>query len=400
MRPRPITSVMFICVSTVALAEEQPREIRGGVIDAAGRPVAGADVATFWSANGLPKDEFETLVKKIEQNVHEIWSREGEMQPRGQSPTKTDARGEFTIKCHDRDYKLMALDESRRTGGVATLDPDHPDQPVTIELKPLVRVHGAFRVAGSDTPPEWAHASVNLPRYQEFPLGRVRLVSCGSYKSRFEFLLPPGTYALYGNTDTPHAETQDDRTLVITGDQREINLGELELTLTRSFDELIDAAKAAGRWGDYTKCYGSAPPRWYVTAARGVSKGVQSADLKGKWVVLYFWAPDCAPCLSRGLPSLIKFHREHRNERDRFEILAFCLDYRKTVSSLAELEESLKPVIDRVWDGEPLPFPVLLDTTFRNYESFGLEGVGELLLINPQGRLVKGDLQTLAEKLQ
>jgi hypothetical protein len=48
-----------------------------------------------------------------------------------------------------------------------------------------------------------------------------------------------------------------------------------------------------------------------------------------------------------------------------------------------------------------LPFPVLLDNTFQTTELYGLfgSGVSNLLLIDPEGKLVEGDLKTLAEKL-
>lgn len=400
MRPRLIASVVFVCISAVALAEDQPREIRGRVIDAAGRPVADADVATFWSANGLPRDQFEALVKNIEENVHEIWSREGDMQPRGEAPARTDGNGEFAIKCRERDYKLMALDKNHRRGGVATLDPAHPDRPVVIRLQRLVRVRGTFRRSGSSAPPEWAHAFISLPLHPRFPLGRDRLVGCGSYESRFEFLLPPGEYLLHGNSDTPYSETKPDRTLVVTGDPREVELGELELVPAETFEDRIEKAKARGTWGDYTRHYGSAPPRWYAKEARGISKDAGIAELKGKWVALYFWSASCPPCLGNGLPSLMQFYEEHNSQRDEFEILAICLDPQGEIKNLRELDRQLEPVVENVWGGKPLPFPVLLDSSFRNYESFGLESIGQLLLIDPQGRLIKGDLETLAEKLR
>ena len=49
-----------------------------------------------------------------------------------------------------------------------------------------------------------------------------------------------------------------------------------------------------------------------------------------------------------------------------------------------------------------LPFPVLLDNAFQTYERFGHEGSGVsiLLLIDPDSKLVDGDLNTLAENLE
>ena len=119
------------------------------------------------------------------------------------------------------------------------------------------------------------------------------------------------------------------------------------------------------------------------------------------WVVLYFWSPRCSPCLGKELPELMAFYEAHKAQRDRFEVLAFCCDFEERLKDIAGLEKELEPVKKAVWGGKVLPFPVLLDNTFQTYERFGLEGSGvsNLLLIDPEGKLVEGDLKTLAGNL-
>jgi hypothetical protein len=34
---------------------------------------------------------------------------------------------------------------------------------------------------------------------------------------------------------------------------------------------------------------GKAPPPWHVTAAQGVSRGVQPTDYLGRWLLMEFW---------------------------------------------------------------------------------------------------------------
>ena len=77
------------------------------------------------------------------------------------------------------------------------------------------------------------------------------------------------------------------------------------------------------------------------------------------------------------------------------------LDFSGTVKTIRELENHLEPVKKNVWGGKDLPFPVLLDNTFQTYERLGLEGsaVSNVLLINPEGKLVEGDLKTLEREL-
>ncbi len=128
-------------------------------------------------------------------------------------------------------------------------------------------------------------------------------------------------------------------------------------------------------------------------------KDAQASDFKGKWLLVDFWGLSCRPCLSRGIPKLVKFYEEHASQRDRFEIVSICIDEDGEIKSIADLDRKLQPIVDHVW-GKPLPFPVLLDPTFTTWERFGLPGLGTVILIDPEGNLVKGDETVLAEKLK
>lgn len=70
------------------------------------------------------------------------------------------------------------------------------------------------------------------------------------------------------------------------------------------------------------------------------------------------------------------------------------------MQTMADLDRKLKPVAKAVWGGKELPFPVLLDNTYKTMESFGVEFFGAILLIDPTGRLVQGDERTLAAILE
>ena len=61
--------------------------------------------------------------------------------------------------------------------------------------------------------------------------------------------------------------------------------------------------------------------------------------------------------------------------------------------------KKLQPIVKNVW-GKQLPFPVLLDPTFKTWERYGLPGLGTVILIDPEGKLVEGDQSVLAEKLK
>ena len=52
------------------------------------------------------------------------------------------------------------------------------------------------------------------------------------------------------------------------------------------------------------------------------------------------------------------------------------------------LDEKLAPIIRRTWRGRALPFPILLDTSGRFVEDYGIRGWPTAVLLDPEGRVV------------
>lgn len=399
MHTRLATVALLFLIAPAALPADEPKKISGRVVDRAGHPVPGASVAAFWSANGLNWDQVVALGNK---EPEELWQKEGKMEPWGEFRVVTDAVGGFLIPAPERMKTLMIYDRERSHGAVVLLDAKHLEVPVEVRLAPLVRISGTNRLSGSEGPLKWTCTYLNLPYDENDPLNRTRIAVCGSYQARFEFLVPPGIYELGVSSGSPSSATLENRRVTITADQKEVDLGGLVLRPQHGgVQNLIDRAKARGTWGDYKENFGNQPPPWHLTDAKGIAKDAKLSDFKGKWAVLYFWGPNCPPCLGKGLPELMAFYETHKAQRDRFEILAFCCDFSETLPDIAALERQLGHVKKAVWGGKDLPFPVLLDNTFQTYERFGLEGngVSNTLLIDPEGKLVEGGLKALEIKL-
>jgi AhpC/TSA family len=390
-------AVLLMLVPTVASADE-PKKLSGRVLDQAGEPAVGAVVAANWGANGLSWEQ--VLVVRAKE-PDKLWDNEGKMEPWGRGHAVTDAEGRFSIPAPERMRTLLIYDRDRRQGALVEFDPKHPEVPIEARLAPLIRIFGKNRLSGSDQPLKWGMTHLNFPEVESDPLNFNRMALCGSFQSRFEFQVPPGTYQLDASTDEPHAATLEDRTITVTADQKEIDLGTLVLRRRLSFQERVDQAKANGTWGNYKENFGKEPPPWHLTDAKGIAKDAKLSDFKGKWALVYLWSPGCVPCLKRELPELMAFYETHKAQRDRFEILAFCSDQSETLQDIPALERHLASVKKAVWGGKDLPFPVLLDNTFQTYERFGLEGngVSNHLLINPEGKLVEGGLKGLEEAL-
>ena len=102
--------------------------------------------------------------------------------------------------------------------------------------------------------------------------------------------------------------------------------------------------------------------------------------------------------MSGSLPRLIKFWDEHEAEREKYAVLAF---HDASAKTFDELDEKLKPVIEKRWGGRSLPFPILLDASGATVRAYGIQAYPTFLLIDPEGKLVRGGSEAmLAEKLK
>lgn len=92
----------------------------------------------------------------------------------------------------------------------------------------------------------------------------------------------------------------------------------------------------------------------------------------------------------------MKFYNE--NKTDEFEILAF---HDKSARSFSDLDKKLVTPKTRRWNGQDLPFPILLDSTGKTFKQFEIEGIPTLVLFDPEGRIVgKGSVELLKKALK
>jgi thiol-disulfide isomerase/thioredoxin len=97
-----------------------------------------------------------------------------------------------------------------------------------------------------------------------------------------------------------------------------------------------------------------------------------STDLRGKVVLINFWATWCGPCKEE-MPALERLQQRFGDRN--FALIAVTTDLQ--TSAIADFARGLG-----------LSFPILLDDTNDMSAAYGIRGLPTTVLIDRQGRLV------------
>ncbi|QDV15961.1 Thiol-disulfide oxidoreductase ResA [Gimesia panareensis] len=94
------------------------------------------------------------------------------------------------------------------------------------------------------------------------------------------------------------------------------------------------------------------------------SPPIKLSQLRGKVVVLEFWGWWCGPCVYFGIPELFKLRDEY--SQDDLAIIGIHTPYGEEdeVTSVAEMDQKLAKIREKIWKGKTIEFPVAL-TRFR-----------------------------------
>lgn len=134
---------------------------------------------------------------------------------------------------------------------------------------------------------------------------------------------------------------------------------------------------------------GDTPPDFTLTSLDGDE--VTLSDLRGKKVVLNFWATWCPPCKAE-MPHMQKYYEQHAKE-DNVEIIAVNL-------TSEEREFSADGKIDTVMtfrDSFELTFPILLDQKREVSPQYNIMTIPTTYFIDSKGyiqRAISGPMDT------
>lgn len=93
----------------------------------------------------------------------------------------------------------------------------------------------------------------------------------------------------------------------------------------------------------------------------------------------------------------MEFAEAHKDKRDKFEILTI---HDPQATSFAQLDEKLEKLSKDVWNGKKLPFPIILDTSGKTLQAWGIRGFPTAFLISPEGKIVASGHGGLERQLE
>ena len=162
---------------------------------------------------------------------------------------------------------------------------------------------------------------------------------------------------------------------VLSGSGKSVGSIEQKEQLYNLLASQMQSSKAGQDFSDYilglkSSSVGKQVANFVLPNPKGAD--VNFADLKGKYVLIDFWASWCVPC-RRSFPHMREVYKKYKS--DKFEIYSVSIDEDKSAWLKAVKEENN-------------PWLQSLDTKNISQKGFAVTGVPSTFLIDPQGKII------------
>ncbi len=338
-------AIFWLVITSIGVAEEM-KEIGGVVVDENGEVAEQVELAPKWQVRRITdRPEYRAQT------------------PESIGSGTTGSDGVFSFSMQKGWWTgLLAYDKDRRRGAVTAIPADEAPQNIELQLKPLVRVKYHIVETLPDVVLQHARLSFSFA-----PAAKMRQGQVLSHFSpvQSEVLLPPGEYNL--DVSAGQKWGRINQTITVSDDCDELDLGNLVLPPVK--------------WAAFPE--GKAPELEH-TMVRGVPEEFSLGGLKGKWVLLNFWASWCGPC-HRDMVDLLKMENSFPRRSEVAEIVMIDCSGQKDFSVT---DQKMPEIANKYWQGQIPKFPMVLDGKGQIRQTYGVRLLPTKILIDPDGKVV------------
>ncbi len=186
----------------------------------------------------------------------------------------------------------------------------------------------------------------------------------------FQLHLPAGRYRILCSANGSRGATFQpvQRQFEVRAGDPELDLGEIDLPISKT-----------------TSLYGQPAPELEGIVAWKNTEPLALKDLRGKAVVLDFFAYYCSICHAHK-PDLAKLQEKYAGQG--LVVLAL---HNSSLATLAEMNEKMDPILRRVFRGPVPKLPMALDGSDGKsiFGAYGIRAVPAVILIDREGRVVR-----------
>jgi thiol-disulfide isomerase/thioredoxin len=322
-------------------AENRPRapaiaaqDFQATIIDESGNPIADREIVLtgfgFHNDLGPLQGDRDTIAERWQTN------------PRGGIVMRTDKLGRFTIAGKELfpyatpQVSVLAIDIEGYRGALASVVHDSPSTELMFAMRPLREVQMKFDRSHL---PSGLSDAVSELQYLLGPneLSAIANMNHSKLDLPVRLHLPPGSYSVL-----PIHQLVEQESISF-----EIPV---EVPTEQPFLNIELALKASA----ISKLIGKKPPELRDLVGWLDGDQVTLEELRGKVVILNFWAYWCGPCIEH-MKSLSALH--DKLAKEGLEIIAI---HDGSIPSMELLKREMESIQARAWNGRELPFRVAL----------------------------------------
>lgn len=115
------------------------------------------------------------------------------------------------------------------------------------------------------------------------------------------------------------------------------------------------------------------------------NQAVTLSTLKGKWVVINYWAPWCPSCVHE-IPELNHFYEHNKGKN----VMVYGVNFDASMSNGANAEEAIQKA--------RIEFPVLTQDPGATWKLGDITAIPMTFILNPNGKVVKTFAGPTSEK--